>query len=76
MEDKLFQTEEIQSLTNTENYRLNGRTNVFPTKASLDWFIRKHREHLVERKALTYPTRRKLIAPEKFDQYLSDFINE
>jgi hypothetical protein len=68
MNDKL---EEIQSFLSTEAYRNAGRTNLFPTKASLDWFIRKHRNKLVREKAIVFPTGRRLIRPASFDEFIS-----
>jgi hypothetical protein len=64
-------SEEILSFTSTESYRNAGRTNLFPTKASLDWFIRKHRHKLVKDKALVYPTGRRLVQPANFDEFIA-----
>ena len=64
-------TEEILSFSLPEAYRNAGRTNLFPTKASLDWFIRKHRHKLVKEKAIVFPTGRRLIKPLNFDEYIA-----
>ena len=64
------------SLASPDEYRNDGRCNIFPTKASLDWFIRKHRHSLIKNKALVYPTGRKLISPERFDQFIGSVTFE
>lgn len=63
--------QEILSFSSTESYRNAGRTNLFPTKASLDWFIRKHRHKLVKEKAIVFPTGRRLIRPASFDEFIA-----
>jgi len=65
-------SEEILSFSSTEAYRNAGRTNLFPTKASLDWFIRKHRHELVKEKAIVSPTGRRMIRPKSFDEFIAD----
>ncbi len=57
----------VPELVLPENYRITGRTSVFPSKASLDWFIRKHKRRLIETGALLAPTGRKLVNPVGFD---------
>jgi hypothetical protein len=63
---------DIQSLVGLEEYRSAGRSSVFPSKASLDWFIRRHKDALLAAGALVSPTGRKLILPEAFDGVVSD----
>ena len=63
--------QKILSFSSTESYRNAGRTNLFPTKASLDWFIRKHRHKLVKEKAIVFPTGRRLIIPASFDAFIA-----
>ena len=57
----------ISSLVSPEAYRTEGRTHVFPSPASLSWFIRKHKQRLLKQNALVSPTGRKLINPQPFD---------
>jgi hypothetical protein len=59
-----------------EDYRNAGRKNLFPTKASLDWFIRKHRQKLIKVKAIVCPTGRRLISPESFDEFIARLTAE
>jgi len=72
----MSETTEISTLTSAEIYRQNGRTNVFPTRASLDWFIRKHKKKLTQKNAIVYPTGRKLINPSLFDELLVEVCNQ
>jgi len=72
----LTNDDEIFSLVSPDAYRTAGRTNIFPTKSSLDWFIRKHRNSLIKTKAIVFPTGRKLISPERFDQYIGSVTFE
>lgn len=60
-------TKELQKLTTLTGYRNNGREHIFPSDASLDWFIRKNREHLIKNNALLMPAGRKLINQDAFD---------
>jgi hypothetical protein len=46
---------------------LEARTHVFPSVASLRWFIRMHKAELLEQKAIVAPTGRQLISPAAFD---------
>ena len=58
---------QLSALLKPEQYRSEGRTQVFPSPASLEWFIRKHKSSLLKRGALLSPTKRKLIEPTAFD---------
>ena len=60
-------TKELQKLTTLTGYRNNGREHIFPSDASLDWFIRKNRGHLVKNHPLLMPAGRKLINQDAFD---------
>jgi hypothetical protein len=59
----------IKSLRLPAEYQAE-RQNVFPSMSSLNWFVRQHRDHLVQRGALVAPAGRKLIEPDKFDSYV------
>lgn len=52
----------------TINEYILERSNVFPSKPSIEWFIRKNRTHLLKAGALLMPTGRTLINSQKFDQ--------
>ena len=65
-------SEDIFSLVRPEAYRNAGRTNLFPTAASLNWFKRKHRQQLVKEKAIVSPTGRELLNPPIFDKYIAN----
>jgi hypothetical protein len=58
----------VCALLNPERYRNLGRTEVFPSESSLQWFIRKHKDRLINCGALLAPTSRKLINPPSFDE--------
>jgi len=63
---------ENQGLVTPNDYRESGRTEIFPSPASLQWFIRCNKSALIERKALLMPTGRKLINPVAFDLVVLD----
>lgn len=44
--------QELKSLVPSEQWRKSEAPHVFPTKASLEWFGRQHRERLVNSGAL------------------------
>ena len=58
---------ELLKLTTLTGYRNSGREHIFPSDASLEWFIRKNRGHLIKNNALLMPTGRKLINQDAFD---------
>jgi hypothetical protein len=47
-------------------------SHVFPTGPSLDWFIRKYRERLIDGNALVVVNRRRLIDILHFDRVVVD----
>lgn len=53
-------------LTNPAKYR-NGREHIFPSDASLQWFIRKNRATLAKAGAVVKPAGHILINQNKFD---------
>ncbi len=63
-------------LQNPMEYRADGRTTIFPSEASLGWFIRKNKARLVESGAILAPTGRKLINPQVFDQVVLEIGSE
>ncbi len=63
-------------LQNPHEYRTNGRESIFPSEASLGWFIRKNKARLIERGAILAPTGRKLINPAAFDQVVVEIGEE
>lgn len=44
------------------------RAHIFPSKTSLQWFMRTRRDELIKAKALTSPTGRIMIDAFEFDQ--------
>jgi len=61
-----------QGLVTPNDYRESGRTDIFPSPASLQWFIRNNKSALIDSKAILMPTGRKLINPAAFDQVVID----
>ncbi len=60
-------SQELSKLTTPTEYRSKGREHIFPSDASLDWFIRKNRGHLIKNHALLMPAGRNLINQDAFD---------
>ncbi len=56
----------ISEICSIDRYQ-SERVDIFPSRASIDWFIRKHRQRLWESRAIIAPTGRKLISPQAFD---------
>ena len=42
-------------------------SNIYPSRTSLDWYIRQHRARLIESGALLHIARKSWVVPEKFD---------
>jgi hypothetical protein len=57
---------ELADLLTLDEYRARNE-RVFPSNASLSWFIRSHREGLVAAQAILVLNRRLLIEPMRFD---------
>lgn len=64
-------TSQLSRLTTPEEYQ-STRTHVFPSQASLAWFIRRHRQRIIDAGAMSIPAGRKLIDNERFDQVVVD----
>jgi hypothetical protein len=60
---------DVMKLLLLANYR-EQREHVFPSKSSLDWFLRKHRAALVRAGALLLLTGRWFVDAPRFDAYL------
>jgi hypothetical protein len=58
----------VARLVPTEGYR-EPRAHLFPSRESLAWFIRRHRDDLVAAGALRIPTGRWLGDPDAFDRF-------
>ena len=56
----------LNNLLSLEDYQ-KSRSHIFPSKSSLDWFIRQRRETLMELNALSWPTRRLMVNELAFD---------
>lgn len=59
----------IMALQLPDDYRAS-RTQIFQTKESLEWFIKKNRAELIAARALQMPTGRWLLDPPAFDRVL------
>jgi hypothetical protein len=46
------------------------RVHVFPSKTSMQWFVRQHKEILIRKGALLMISGRWFVDPEKFDSYI------
>lgn len=44
------------------------RKHIFPSLESFRWFLRQHRDELVDLGAIACPTKRWVVQPEAFDQ--------
>ena len=62
------QTTELNKLKTPKDYISDGRTHIFPSEASLQWFIRKNKNLLIQSSALLCPTGRTLIDANHFDE--------
>lgn len=58
----------LNHLRTPKDYISDGRTHIFPSEASLQWFIRKNRNLLIQASALLCPTGRTLIDANHFDE--------
>ena len=61
-------TTELNKLKTPKDYISDGRTHIFPSESSLQWFIRKNKNLLIQSSALLCPTGRTLIDATHFDE--------
>lgn len=59
---------DVHKLKTPKDYISDGRTHIFPSEASLQWFIRKNKNLLIQSSALLCPTGRTLINANHFDE--------
>jgi len=59
---------DVHKLKTPKDYISQGRTHIFPSEASLQWFIRKNKNLLIQASALLCPTGRTLIDENHFDE--------
>jgi len=57
----------LANLLDMESYR-EQRSHVFQSSQSLHWFLRNHRDDLIDAGALIYIAGRKKIEPSRFDE--------
>lgn len=57
----------LDALISLEDYRNAGRSHIFPSLSSLQWFIRKNKPFLIKNSALLMPAGRVLINEVYFD---------
>lgn len=58
---------QLSTLKTPKDYISDGRTHIFPSESSLQWFIRKNKQLLIQSRALLNPTGRTLINENNFD---------
>lgn len=58
----------LHQLRTPKDYISDGRSHVFPSESSLQWFIRKNKALLIQSSALLCPTGRTLINAQNFDE--------
>lgn len=58
----------LDGLKTLPDYLAEGRTHVFPSVGSLQWFIRNNKKLLLEKGALVRPTGKTLIVSSLFDE--------
>lgn len=63
MSDDLFRLKALQEYG-------AQREHVLPSKTSLAWFVRQHKEALIDAGALLMISGRWFVDPEKFDSYV------
>ncbi len=59
-------TSEIEGLVTLADYQ-SRRPHLFPSKTSLEWYTRQHRQQLVDDGALLLIAGRRMANPPKFD---------
>jgi len=64
----MLHTNDLSLLQTPKDYITDGRTHIFPSEASLQWFIRKNKDLLIQASALLCPTGRTLIDANHFDE--------
>ena len=64
----MSQNVSLNQLRTPKDYISDGRTHIFPSEASLQWFIRKNKNLLIQASALLCPTGRTLIDANHFDE--------
>jgi hypothetical protein len=57
----------VAGLKSPDEYRAD-RAHIFPSPGSLEWFVRRHRERLIDKGALLVIAGRTQIDPSAFDQ--------
>jgi hypothetical protein len=57
----------LDVLISLETYRNAGRSHIFPSLSSLQWFIRKNKPFLISNSALLMPAGRVFINEVRFD---------
>lgn len=64
--------ESIRLSDYTDAAGLLAAINAFPTKDSLSWFVRRHRDALAKEAAVIFVTGRILYHPSRFEQVVLD----
>ena len=67
---------ELSRLQRPADFISDGRTTVFPSPTSWQWFVRTHRHRLLAGGALLKVGNRLLVDPPKFDAVVVDVGQE
>lgn len=68
-------TEAVQELVPIDVYQ-QTRSHLFPSIQSVRWFLRNHRQALVQADAVVMLNRRYLVVPGAFDAYAMQSARE
>lgn len=59
---------ELKKLKTPKDYMLDGRTHIFPSEASINWFIRKNKQQLIETHVILRLAGRTLVDVDALDR--------
>jgi hypothetical protein len=59
---------ELKKLKTPKDYILDGRTHIFPSEASIMWFIRKNKQQLIDTHVILRLAGRTLVDVEALDK--------
>lgn len=73
MQDATTPLSELSGQLSLADYR-KSREHVFPSATALEWFVRKHRPHLIEAGALVMWRGQWFARPAQFDAFVLDVM--
>lgn len=59
----------LGALVSIQDYQ-RANANVFPSRGSVEWFVRQHKLNLIEARAIYIITRRTLLHAQRFNAYV------